>query len=248
MIVYGWNSKNVKNFDLPNSKCDQCGATGKKGSIHYRYAHIFWIPLFPYKKVAATQCNHCNHVADDTLSADTQMHIEQAVGNVKPPIYLFIGAILLLGFIGWVANDSYTNRQERAAMIANPQVGDIFVLKGMTEQAEYPYSMMQVFRTSADSVDIVYSQYVYNEAAGFKQDIRKHAHEDVEYWDPFYFTVARTQVQEWATDGDVSRTIRGEPIYADTTFSTFDEEYIQQLLEEAEALQEDMNEPEATEE
>ena len=60
MIIYGSKSSHVNSASLRDVSCPHCETVGQMGmSVFSSYAHIFWIPLFPYSKKVYASCNHC---------------------------------------------------------------------------------------------------------------------------------------------------------------------------------------------
>jgi len=66
MIVFGVKAGNIGNFDISGSKCDYCGQeSSQRISVFGKYAHIFWIPVFPVGKKAIAECTHCKRTIEE---------------------------------------------------------------------------------------------------------------------------------------------------------------------------------------
>lgn len=62
MVIYGSNGKHFATLPLPYTACPACRRTGQlQAALVGRYAHVYWIPLFPYQKLAVVQCSACGH-------------------------------------------------------------------------------------------------------------------------------------------------------------------------------------------
>lgn len=60
MIFYGTNSSRLKDGILSNVECPHCQQqVTMRYSVFGRYAHIYWIPLFPIGKTNVLECTHC---------------------------------------------------------------------------------------------------------------------------------------------------------------------------------------------
>ena len=52
MIFYGTNAKNIKNGKVINVQCPNCEQnTSMTYSVFGKYAHVYWVPFIPYKKI-----------------------------------------------------------------------------------------------------------------------------------------------------------------------------------------------------
>lgn len=223
MIVYGWKNRKSKDFELKHSKCEACGETGKTGTISHNYAHIYWIPLFPYKKIIETQCQHCEAVLQGDLPPADELQMEQQTGGSKPPLLLFIGSAIVAVLIAGIALYAQNSSAQQLEMAQNPQVGDLYIVKDIEPDMEYPYAMLQLFRVGPDSVNGFFSSWVYDQTSGFTKDISSNKHLDTAYWvTDYYYTFARAELLAWESSNKAKDIIRGEPITADTTFASVD--------------------------
>jgi hypothetical protein len=60
MIFYGTKASTIKNGQIINVDCPNCETNSSMiYSVFGKYAHIYWIPLFPIKKITITECNNC---------------------------------------------------------------------------------------------------------------------------------------------------------------------------------------------
>jgi uncharacterized membrane protein len=64
--------------------------------IFQRYAHIFWIPLFPVGKYTVSQCNHCRQVLKDRqMPIALRAVCDKLRANAKTPVWTFAGIIII---------------------------------------------------------------------------------------------------------------------------------------------------------
>mgnify|MGYP006159239151 CR=1 FL=1 len=60
MIIYGTKAESIKSGKIINVQCPKCDEnTSMNYSVFAKYAHLYWIPFIPYKKVSITECDYC---------------------------------------------------------------------------------------------------------------------------------------------------------------------------------------------
>lgn len=99
MIIYGSKAKEVAS-ETVSDKCQNCGAQDKiELHVFQKYAHIFWIPLFPTGKTGVSQCHHCKQVLklkEMPASLRTSYNTIRAKG--KTPAWMFSGLAIIILF------------------------------------------------------------------------------------------------------------------------------------------------------
>ena len=98
MLIYGSRATTIADFDVPLAECAHCGQRGtQRMAVFGRYAHVFWIPLFPIGKVAVAECMHCKRtLKKKEFSPELRRKYEEQKGASKRPIWHWAG----LGVIG----------------------------------------------------------------------------------------------------------------------------------------------------
>lgn len=164
MIIYGWNSKNIKQASLGDAyECPDCGQRHSVLAIFASYIHIFWIPIFPYRKQAQIVCMNCERVDEDKyLESDMKQKVRQLKGAVRIPWWMFSGLGIVLIFISSIFIRDFFDGQERASMISSPEVGDVYVIHDREETSEYNHYLMKVLTVTEDSLYVTVSSYSYN--------------------------------------------------------------------------------------
>lgn len=90
MIVYGWNTKNIKQAPLENYECPNCQQKQSVIIIFVKYVHIFWIPFVPLKKMAVTVCTNCKYEREEIgLTLGSSDTIQKLKSAVPIPKYFF---------------------------------------------------------------------------------------------------------------------------------------------------------------
>jgi phage terminase large subunit GpA-like protein len=68
MIIYGQRATKTGHQSLYNTTCHHCNSKNSLEMYTFsRYFHVFWIPFFPYRKEALTQCNHCKQILNKKI-------------------------------------------------------------------------------------------------------------------------------------------------------------------------------------
>lgn len=159
MIFYGTNGALVRTAPLPGAACPACAAPESlQLSVFSRYAHIYWIPLFPYSKPSVVQCTHCQQAWD---AKATPAQLQPAVTDLKKQIrapwwhWSGLGLIAVLVVVGLIAS----SRDARAnkAYLAAPHAGDIYTIRSMGDSTKY--SLLKVLSAKGNTVELVANEY-----------------------------------------------------------------------------------------
>ncbi|PID69053.1 MAG: hypothetical protein CR968_00110 [Flavobacteriia bacterium] len=61
-----------------------------------KYAHIFWIPLFPLFKKGVCECTHCKSTNDKKhMNEELRFAYDNVKLNAKRPFWQWIGLIII---------------------------------------------------------------------------------------------------------------------------------------------------------
>lgn len=150
MIVFGGRASNIGNFDIPNSTCSYCeeGDT-QRVSVFGKYAHVFWIPMFPIGKKAVAECTHCKRTIEQKeFSPELKSMYKENKHKAKRPLWHWLGLglfgalIALVSIIGVTAEEDPRSdllRADESLMVSNPT----------TESDSISYKIKQVFDSFA---------------------------------------------------------------------------------------------------
>ena len=201
MIIYGWNSKNIKQAPLESYVCPNCNEKNSTLTIFAHYAHVFWIPLFPYKKSAQIVCANCKlESSEKTLSDETKGTIKQLKSAVGIPKYLFSGLVLIVLLVGYLTYTVNQNAELKQAYIDNPQIGDVYIIEDTEETSEYNHFLLKVSDIVDDRLWVSFSSYTYN---GIVQEL--------DQADGFYdimYSMHKNGLQEYDQTGELKKVIR----------------------------------------
>jgi hypothetical protein len=107
MILIKGNGKFFIRFFTPLFyKCPYCDTENTTEVFIYSYYfHVFWIPVFPIKKVSTAKCTACESLrSEERFGPKLTDHVNEELKNTKHPFYswtllLLFGAIILLAII-----------------------------------------------------------------------------------------------------------------------------------------------------
>lgn len=131
-----------------------------------RYAHIFWIPLFPIGKVFATQCQHCRHVLEENEIREAyRMPYQEMKQQLTIPIWTFTGLGIITVLIFFGIFNSMVAEQKNQALIEYPLEGDIYEYK--TDDGQY--TLMKVAGIRSDTVFVYPNNYAATKLGGLRK-------------------------------------------------------------------------------
>ena len=158
MIFYGRNSSRIKEGQINNVICPNCDNNTSMGyAIFGKYAHLYWIPMFPMGKETVLECDSCNRTYKLKELPDTiQKKFEFEKQGASTPIWYFSGVAIIACLIAFGAYASSRDKENNALYIQEPQVGDVYSLD--LENNGY-YSSMKVVEIVGDSVFVIYNDY-----------------------------------------------------------------------------------------
>lgn len=163
MIVYGWNAKVLKESPFPGQTCASCGAQESHILVTGSYAHIFWIPIFPYKKSLTIVCANCSmETKPKHASPEVKEFAKQLKSTVRLPLYMFAGTGIIAALIAFFIVQGFLNDQQIEKYLEDPQVNDIYYMYDAGESTAYKYTIRKVVDVQGDSVSLTFNSFQYN--------------------------------------------------------------------------------------
>lgn len=201
MIIYGWNSKNIKQADLEAYVCPNCNEKQSVLTIFAHYAHIFWIPLFPFKKTARIVCGHCQlDTEEKSMPEDMKGTIKQLKSAVAVPKSLFSGLVVLALVVSLFTFRNIQNARLGQVYLQNPQIGDVYVIEDPEESSEYNHFLLKVNDIEGDSLWVSFNTYAYNDVVT-----------ELDSRDGFYdvmYSLHRNALNDYEDSGELKKIIR----------------------------------------
>ena len=97
MILFGRKAHHLGLTEESAENCKKCGNSRIVISIFQKYFHILWLPMFPIKKEAASQCLSCQEVlVEKKFSESHKLIAKQLKKQYKTPLWIFIGIFIFL--------------------------------------------------------------------------------------------------------------------------------------------------------
>ncbi|WP_276503545.1 zinc-ribbon domain-containing protein [Terrimonas pollutisoli] len=196
MIIYGTRSKELAKQVLTD-KCPNCGTQNSMEIyVFQKYAHVFWIPLFPMSKTALSQCNHCKQVLKEKqMSSSLLSSYSTLKEQSKTPKWTFSGLALIVALVAFAFVSEKKKDEKNAKLILSPQSGDIFEIK--TE--DHQYTLYKVDGLRGDSVLIRVNNYETNKVSGLN-DLKKKG--EAAYSEDL-FAILKKDLQQMLDKGEI---------------------------------------------
>lgn len=195
MIIYGTNNIVLKSRTSKTAVCPHCQTQGSiTFTVLSSYAHIFWIPMFPYRKRGLSECSHCKQVLKlKHMPKELQKEITRIKDESVSPKWQYAGIGVVVGIIAFAVFLSERDKAEEKVLLETPIIGDVYRYKAETAS----YSTMKVVDVVGDSVYVNLNDYVTNKMTGVHSiDIPKNYSMDV-------YSFAKTQLQEMYESGEL---------------------------------------------
>ncbi|MEO5929994.1 MAG: hypothetical protein ABIR47_08680 [Candidatus Kapaibacterium sp.] len=94
MLVFGYRTKVLATFLLPDLTCTRCGSNNEVLCIAQRYYHISWILRFPGKKTGLLICADCKVTREEgDMSASLLNTVDEKKREVKSPWHYYTGLV-----------------------------------------------------------------------------------------------------------------------------------------------------------
>jgi hypothetical protein len=163
MVVYGWNSKTLKEAPFTGHQCASCGNESTHILVIGSYAHIFWIPIFPYRKYLRIVCDNCQlENKPKEVSENVRALAKQLKSKVRFPIYMFSGIGVIALLVAYFTIQGFMDNRNFEKYLNEPQANDIYHLYNSEEETDYKYYLWKVIDVNGDSVNISPNSFQYN--------------------------------------------------------------------------------------
>lgn len=157
IILYGWESDRIKCERIENAKCPHCQSQGSFiGYLNGRYFHIFYLPIFPYKKTTEFKCQNCGDTYEGKslarLFPDEYFKFRRNAGF---PLFHFAGIFLVAGITIWIIISQKMDSKREIKYLQNPKIGDVYVYETPNEA----YSTFKIVGFNSDTLIFLQNEY-----------------------------------------------------------------------------------------
>lgn len=97
--------------------------------VYGKYAHAYWIPLFPINKTYIVACNTCHETYDTahfTKEITKKINAEVDMNPVRIPMWFYSGFLVLLAFVAFAISLIKNSREDTMTFYKKPKTGDIY--------------------------------------------------------------------------------------------------------------------------
>lgn len=159
MILYGYKGAHLRTAPLPASNCPACATFGSvKASVYSRYAHVYYIPFFPFSKAAVAQCEHCQQAWEEkNLPAELRQPVRELRKSTRFPLWNWAGVGLLVLGLAWAAVAGRSHERDRKAWLAAPHAGDVYTVHSPGDSTKF--SLLKVVSAKGNTVEVAGNEY-----------------------------------------------------------------------------------------
>lgn len=171
MIFFGSNKTEIAAGELAGVICVNCGSVGTvEAHIYSKYAHVYWIPVFPIGKWGLTSCSFCKQAFEASEAPASYHEAYLAVKDrAKVPLKHYAGLILLGILIVWGVFARKMKSEEDSKFLDAPQAGDVYQLKTNSGN----YTLLKIARVTPDTTFFFVNRYEVNKISGLnKSDVQ----------------------------------------------------------------------------
>ncbi|NDV83543.1 zinc-ribbon domain-containing protein [Bacteroides sp. 51] len=153
-ILHGTKTLRIKKYIDNRIKCEECGSYTHIFKVYQDYFHIFFIPFVPFGvKRITSQCSKCGFALNGQKK---DFYLDQT----RTPKYMYSGIILIVSIITAAILLNLHNQKLKKEYIANPMIGDVYLIKGEANNNEYYF--MKVKHIIEDSIYLIPNSYIYS--------------------------------------------------------------------------------------
>lgn len=163
MIIYGTTGTRLGTVPLPDVACPACATPALQLDLFSHYAHVYWVPLFPYSKPSVTQCTHCQRTWDGRAGPlAVRGAVKSAKSQLQTPLWTWAGVFLLVLGVAWASVASSRDTKNAAAYLAAPRADDLYTVH--EKEGDPNYSLLKVVSAGGNLVELVANNYQVNDS------------------------------------------------------------------------------------
>jgi hypothetical protein len=154
MFFFGTKKKVVKSGQISNVVCLNCKENVSMWyTVQSSYFHLYWIPMFPFKKRTHVECLDCEVLVESKSFSEPIKNILQRENELKAannPIWMFSGLIVLCVLIPLSFYQSSIADDTKLSYLNNPKVGDVYYLSLPTK-----YTTMKIKAVDKENIHFI---------------------------------------------------------------------------------------------
>lgn len=195
MIIYGTRATITAGQGLGQA-CPECEQPTLRGFRVLRYAHLYYIPTLPFGSQAGIECDACFLTR---VGAEIPEQLRAAAGaairEIRRPRWHWVGSLLLALLIGWLSFDGAREAEANLAQLAEPVIGDLYVLdlRGEAENVdpEMPYVVTRVEAVSDEAITVRMGRWLYDTAWDAQKAVIRDHPKEADYWGSQHWSLER---------------------------------------------------------
>ena len=159
MILYGYKGSHLNTSPLPGAVCPACSTFNTvRTSVYSQYAHVYYIPFFPFSKKALTECQSCQRGWEEkSLPPQLQAAVKTAKQGTRFPLWHWTGVGVLVLGMAWATVAGQRDERDRKAWLAAPRAGDLLTVHSPGDSTRY--SLLKVVSAHGNTVEVVQNEY-----------------------------------------------------------------------------------------
>ncbi|MCP3986137.1 MAG: hypothetical protein GY723_17270 [bacterium] len=199
MIIYGTRATITAGQVLAQI-CPECEQPSLRGFQVFRYAHLYHVPTAPFGSRPGIECGSCflTRVGSE-IPEQLAAAAGAAIRELRRPRWHWAGSLLFALLIGWFSLESAREAEANLAHLANPVVGDLYVLdlRGETENVdpEMPFIVALVEAVVGDHVTVRMGRWLYDTAWDAQKAVIRDHPDEPDYWGSQHSSFERGQLQ-----------------------------------------------------
>jgi hypothetical protein len=156
IVLLGTRTGHLKTLKIAG-RCRKClGNESVELIIDQRVVHIFWIPIFPTRKIFTSECYQCRDLLMEPEIANLYpLTYNEAKKKISSPFWAFTGIALIFFSILLIGTLGYFRKMKEQFLIQTPRPGDIY----QYESGEQEYSLLKVSEARGDTVYVFTNSY-----------------------------------------------------------------------------------------
>ena len=168
MFIFGSKSRVIRSTPV-NTTCVHCNQTEHTLHVWQKYAHLFWMPMFPLSKSVEIACDHCKCVTEQAdIPKDSWPLIKEEKRAAQTSARTFAGWIPIALIAATHQYATFSAEKDSKIFRANPAAHDIAVVK--TEENEF--QLIKLHTVSNDKIQLKIGRYAYRKLGDAKRDIK----------------------------------------------------------------------------